>query len=604
MLMAETRTEPRACFLGVERSVAGKRWEERLTDPRLGLALAQRLDLPEVVGRVLAARGVGLDDAERFLAPTLRDALPDPSCLLDMDRAVERLVRAVSGGETIAVFGDYDVDGATSAALITRFLRAAGAEPLVYVPDRITEGYGPNAKALLGLRREGAAVALTVDCGVSAFEALEAAAEAGLDVIVLDHHAAEPRLPRAHAVVNPNRLDEPVRGDDPHRLRQLAAVGVTFLLVVALNRALREAGWYAERGEPDLMQWLDLVALGTVCDVVPLTGLNRALVAQGLKVLARRHNPGLAALIDVTGLDEPPDTFHAGFILGPRINAGGRVGEARLGARLLATDDPAEAAQLAQRLDAYNSERRAIEAAVLEQAIAQVEGAGAPAGGLVFAAGEGWHPGVVGIVASRLKDRYNLPALVIALDAGEGKGSGRSVPGVDLGAAVLAARQSGLLINGGGHPMAAGLTVPRARLGALRDFLAARLGAALDAVQYVPALGLDGALQPSGASAELVRQIERCAPFGTGNPQPRFAVPAARIVRADVVGDNHVRCILGGADGGRLKGIAFRALDGGLGPMLLSSAGRPLHVAGKLRLDAWTGPDAVQLIIDDAAPVQ
>lgn len=598
----------RACVLGVESSVLSKRWEDRLGDARLGLAIAQRLGVPEIVGRVLAGRGVGPDEAPRFLEPTLREALPDPSRLKDMDAAVERLVAAITGDERIAIFGDYDVDGATSAALLTRFLRAVGSAPRVYVPDRIAEGYGPNRAAFLRLREEGVQVVVTVDCGISAFEPLEAAARAGLDVIVVDHHAAEPRLPPAVAVINPNRLDEIPLRDDPDRLGQLAAVGVAFLLLVALNRALRAAGHYrrAGRSEPDLLRLLDLVALGTVCDVVPLTGLNRALVAQGLKVMGRRDNTGLAALADVADVREAPDAFHAGFILGPRVNAGGRVGEADLGARLLATDDAGEAAVLARRLDAHNAERRAIEAAVLEQAIAQVEAAGGDPDGLVFAAAEGWHPGVIGIVASRLKDRYQLPALVVALDpeTGEGKGSGRSVPGVDLGAAVIAARQAGLLVNGGGHPMAAGLTAVAACVGDLRLFLQERLRGALAAVAYRPSLGLDGALQPLGATVDLVRELERCGPFGTGNAQPRFVVPAARIVRADVVGQAHVRCILCGADGGRLKGIAFRALDGALGAALLRTSGRPMHVAGKLRPDAWAGPEAVQLIIEDAAPVQ
>lgn len=600
--------DERSCFLGVERSAIGKRWEERLRDPRLGLALAQRLELPEIVARVLAARGVGLDEAERFLDPTLRDALPDPSCLKDMGVAAARLAAAITAGESIAIFGDYDVDGATSAAVLTRFLRAVDGQVRIYIPDRLAEGYGPNTKALLRLRQEGAAVAVTVDCGITAFEPLDAAAEAGLDVIVLDHHTAEPRLPRAHAVVNPNRLDEPGPEGDPHGLRCLAAVGVTFLLVVALNRVLRQAGWYGEslRPEPDLMQWLDLVALGTVCDVVPLTGLNRALVAQGLKVMARRRNAGLTALCDVTRLNEAPDTFHTGFMLGPRVNAGGRVGEAGLGAQLLSTDDPDEAAAMAGRLDAYNSERRAIEANVLEQALDQIESAGQPPEGLVFAAAEGWHPGVIGIVASRLNARYNLPAMVVALDptSGEGKGSGRSVPGVDLGASVIAARQAGLLINGGGHPMAAGLTLATSRAAELRAFLEERMGRALAEVSYRPSLGLDGALQPSGVTVELIQQIERCGPFGAGNAQPRFVLPAVRIVKADVVGENHVRCILSGTDGGRLKSIAFRALDSELGQMLLHAGGLPLHIAGKIRLDHWAGRESVQLIIEDAAPIQ
>jgi single-stranded-DNA-specific exonuclease len=381
-------------------------------------------------------------------------------------------------------------------------------------------------------------------------------------------------------------------------------VGVAFLLVVALNRALREAGWYAEEGrqEPDLRRWLDLVALGTVCDVVPLVGLNRVLVAQGLKVLARRGNPGLAALADVGGIDRPPEAWHLGFVLGPRINAGGRVGAADLGARLLTTEDPGEAAELAGRLDELNRERRAIEQAVLDQALAQAEAAPSRAGGLVLAAGEGWHPGVIGIVASRLKDRTNLPALVVALEDGVGKGSARSVPGVDLGREVLAAREAGLLVNGGGHPMAAGLTVAEAGLGDLRDFLDRRLARQIAEVGYRPALGLDGLLQPRAASAELLDQLERLAPFGVGNAEPRFALPAVRIVRPRTVGEDHLRCILAGADGGSLKGIAFRAFDGALGQALAGAGSLPLHVAGKLRADHWAGPGQVQFIIEDAAP--
>lgn len=598
---------PRSCFLGVERSLTGKRWEERLSDPRQALALAQRLGVAEIVGRIMAGRGIALEDAQAFLEPSLREALPDPLCLKDMATAIGRLVQAMESGEKIAIFGDYDVDGATSSAVLIRFLRAAGCDATVYIPDRIHEGYGPNAPALLRLGEAGAKVVITVDCGITAFAPLEAAAEAGLDVIVIDHHAAEARLPRAAAVVNPNRMDEIPTHEDPHRLGSLAAVGVTFLLIVGLNRALREAGWYKARNlaEPDLLGLLDLVALGTVCDVVPLAGLNRALVTQGLKVMARRANAGLTALCDVARVEAKPDAFHAGFLLGPRVNAGGRVGESSLGARLLSCDDPAEARQIAQQLDAYNEERRAIEVSVLDQALAQVEEAGPDRRGLVMAVGEGWHPGVIGIVASRLKERTNMPALVIALDpeTGIGKGSGRSVPGVDLGAAVIAARQAGLLIDGGGHPMAAGLSVEAAKLDALRGFLSERIEAALQAVDYRAALGFDGAIQPEGANAALVEEIERCAPFGAGNAQPRFAIAAARIQRADTVGDGHVRCYLSGTGGGRLKGIAFRALDGPLGPALLQTAGRPLHLAGKLRLDAWAGRESVQFIIEDAAVI-
>ncbi len=603
--MQSSISTPRGCFLGVERSLTGKRWEERLGDARLALALAQRLGLPEVVGRVLAARGVDVDDAERFLDPTLRAYLPDPSALQDMDRAAARLVRAVEEGEKIAVFGDYDVDGATSAAVLARFFAALGIELEIYIPDRLAEGYGPNAPALKRLKAAGTDLVITVDCGITAYEALGEAAAAGLEVVVVDHHAAEARLPAAAAVVNPNRLD------DSSGQGQLAAVGVAFLLVVALNRALRDAGWYSRNRcpEPDLMQWLDLVALGTVCDVVPLTGLNRALVAQGLKVMAGRRNAGLAALGDVARLDERPGTYHAGFLLGPRVNAGGRVGEAPLGARLLTCDDPAEAAAIAARLDAYNTERREIELQVLDQAIRQVEETGAGEG-LVVVAAEGWHAGVIGIVASRLKERFNKPALVVALENGVGKGSARSVPGVDLGAAVIAARQAGLLVNGGGHPMAAGLTVAAESLAELTAFLDARLARRLAEIDYRPSLGIDGALQPRGATLELLAQLERCAPFGVGNVQPRFVLPSVRVSKASVVGDNHVRCFIGaaagspgsGAAGGSLKGIAFRSLESDLGPALLQTAGLPLHLAGRLQADRWGGRESVQFIIEDAAP--
>ena len=581
--------------LGVERSVGGWFWRSRLDDARAGAALAQALEVPEIVGRVLAARGVTADTAERFLNPSVRAMLPEPSRLAGMDAAVARLVRAVTGGETIAVFGDYDVDGATSAAVLKRYLAAVGASVRIYIPDRLSEGYGPNAPALKRLKDEGAGVVITVDCGVTAHQPLAAAADAGLDVIVVDHHLAEPKLPQAVAVVNPNRLD------DTSGCGELAAVGVAFLLVVGLNRALREAGWLAGRGEPELIDLLDLVALGTVCDMVPLTGVNRALVAQGLKVLARRGNVGLAALADVGGIRERPGAYHAAFVLGPRINAGGRVGKADLGARLLATDDADEAAELAHRLDALNAERRTIEASVEAAAVAQVEALGDDRGGLIFALGEGWHPGVVGIVASRLVERFHRPAFVVTVADGVGKGSGRSIPGVDLGGAVIAARQAGLLVNGGGHPAAAGLTVASERIGELREFLAARLSQAGARDDAGPTLGIDGALSLGAATPELVAELARAGPFGVGNAEPRFAIAGGRVVRVDVVGERHVRCILADDAGGRLNTIAFRAVDKPVGAALMTAAGRTLHVAGHLRADNWRGRERVQLHIDDVA---
>jgi single-stranded-DNA-specific exonuclease len=585
-------------FLAIERSVCGRRWRLRAGDELEGQAIAERLALPEIVGRLLAQRGIDRNHAPGFLAPRLRDQLPEPSHLRDMDAAVGRLVRAVCEGETIAVFGDYDVDGATSAALLARFFAAVGGRTRIYVPDRLREGYGPNTPALLRLHAEGARVVVTVDCGTNAHLPLAEAAAAGLEVIVVDHHVAEPLLPRAAAIVNPNRLDE----DSPHGA--LAAVGVAFLLVVALNRALRRAGWYVgDRREPDLLQWLDLVSLGTVCDVVPLAGLNRAFVAQGIKVARRNANPGLAALAAVAGVNEPLDAYHLGFVLGPRVNAGGRVGAADLGAQLLSTDDPALAAEFAQRLDTYNQERRDIEARTLEAAVAMVEGA-AQSPVLVFAAAENWHPGVIGIVAARLKERYERPACVVALAEGVGKGSGRSIGGVPLGPAVIAARQAGLLINGGGHAMAAGFTVAAEKLDALREFLVERLGDGLEHERLIPELRVDAALSLAAAQAELIGHIERLTPFGAGNPEPRFVLSGVRVVHAEAVGSGHLRCALADPlDTARLRAVAFRAAGTPLGQFLAETRGAAVHVAGHLRRDNWRGGDTVQLAIDDAAPI-
>jgi len=594
-----SRTE-RPAFLGVERSLTGKRWATRLGDERQALAIAQRHGLPDAICRLLAARDVALDAVEDFLEPTLRKFLPDPSHLKDMDAAVDRLVRAVQDGERVVVFGDYDVDGATSSALLLRFFRAVGGNIGVYIPDRRKEGYGPNAPALLKIREEGASVVVTVDCGITAFEPLGEARRSGLDLIVIDHHMAEIALPAAVAVVDPNRLDD----ESPHK--HLAAVGVAFLLCVGVNRALRQAGWYGTaRPEPDLRQWLDLVALGTVCDVVPLLGVNRALVKAGLQVMAQRRNAGLSALADVARLKEVPEAYHLGFLLGPRVNAGGRVGQADLGARLLSSDDPHEVGALAVRLDEFNAERRAIERDVLDQAITRIDGLYGPDSkdlpSVLVVESEGWHVGVIGIVASRLVERYARPAFVIGMDGATGKGSGRSVRGVDLGAAVIAARQAGLLVNGGGHAMAAGLTVARDSLPELTRFLDERIAPQLGAAPPVRELGIDAALAPAAATAELVSMIERVGPFGAGNAQPRFALTGVRVSFAQPVGEGHVRCTLVGAERGRIDAIAFRAGQSALGPALLDSARPVLHVAGALKIDRFGGRETVRLQIDDAA---
>jgi single-stranded-DNA-specific exonuclease len=590
---------PEDVILGVERSISGKRWLSRPFDMRAALAMSQRLDVPEVVGRVLAGRGVGIDQADDFLNPTLRTFLPDPSLLTGMEEGAARLVEAVCQNQPVAVFADYDVDGATSAALLARFFAALGHPLRVYVPDRVNEGYGPTAEALLQLHRDGIAVVITVDCGTSAHEALEAAAAAGLDVVVVDHHVVESRLPPAIAIINPNRID------DFSGQGHLAAVGVTFLLVVALNRALRNRGFYQSRTEPDLRRWLDLVALGTLCDLVPLKGVNRALVVQGLKVMAGWTNQGLKALAAVAGLDTLPGTYHAGFVFGPRINAAGRVGEAGLGARLLASEDGAEAADMARRLDLANRARQEIEAAVLQEALTQMAMQTVTEGGLtvLVAAGQGWHPGVVGIVASRLVERFNYPVCVVALRDGVGTGSGRSIAGADLGAAIIAAREAGLLLRGGGHAMAAGFSVKEERLGELRDFLAERLAAAVRTATKQPSLYLDGTFTVGGAVPSLSAIVARAGPFGMGNPEPRFAIPNARILHTSVSHGGHVRCVVGDHANTRLNAIAFRCADGPIGQALLRHKGAPMHIAGRLREDSRGSKQRVQFQIDDIAPV-
>jgi single-stranded-DNA-specific exonuclease len=593
-------------LFGVERSVSGRRWRLRQVDERMALALAQRLEAPEILGRVLAARGVGLDEAPAFLEPRLKDALPDPSAFQDMDKAARRLADAVLAHEPIAVFGDYDVDGATSTALLERFFSAVGARVLTYIPDRAREGYGPNIAALQQLYDQGARVVVTVDCGTGADTVLTQAQAAGIEVIVVDHHQPGERLPPAFAVVNPSRLDE----RPAHR--GLAAVGVAFLLAIAVNRRLRQEGRYAARDEPDLLQHLDLVALGTVADLAPLTGLNRVLVKQGLKVMHRRLNPGLTALADVAGMKEPASAYHLGFLLGPRVNAGGRVGEAGLGARLLASDDAAEAQALARRLDGYNRERRTIEGQVVEGALARLAATGDDPGAMVLVASRDWHAGVIGIVASRLQERFHRPAAVVAIVDGPegqaiGKGSARSSAGFDIGAAVIAARQAGLLLDGGGHAGAAGFSVAEEKIGALTAFLQERAAAARDGDKEhpVPELECDATLAASGATAALGTLLERLAPFGIGNPEPRFGFEALAVTASQIVGGAHLRCVLADPWGNRLPAIAFRCVDTPLGAALQDRSGRPLHVCGKLRPAFNPGRNArprVELHLEDAAP--
>ncbi len=554
----------------------------------------------DLVTQLLLARGVPHDDIERHRNPSLRAFLPDPSAFRDMDQAAERLAQAVVTGESLTVYGDYDVDGATSAALLIRLLRMLGHPARYYIPDRLLEGYGPSGEALVRLGAEGSSLIVTVDCGAMAYEALEMAHQAGIDVIVVDHHKCAAELPRAMALVNPNRLDE----DDLAAAHgHLAAVGVAFLLAVATVRVLRLRGFFENRPEPDLFSLLDLVALGTVADVAALHGLNRAMVAQGLKVMARRENIGMAALIDASRLNRAPSCSDLGFALGPRINAGGRVGEATLGVRLLTTGDPDEAQAIAAQLSQLNEERRAIEAAVQEAAEAQLESQHNRA--VVLLAGSGWHPGVIGIVAGRIKEKSGRPAIVIALDAdehGHGKGSGRSIAGVDLGAAIIAAREAGLLVAGGGHAMAAGLTVAPDRLDALAAFLDERLGADVVAAQAGQSLQLDLAVAPGGLVPPLVETLESAGPYGMGWPGPRIAVGPVRLVKADLVGKDHVRLIVRGDDGASFKAVAFRQAETELGQALLNRAqGRRFWLAGRAKIDDWGSRPAAELHVDDAA---
>ena len=586
--------DARPPLLGVARSQTGRRWQARCDGDRLALALAQRLDLPEILGRVLAGRGVTLDDAAGWLDPTLRDSLPDPSSVADMDRAAARVADALEAGEPVGVFGDYDVDGATASALLRLYIEAAGGRVCVHIPDRRREGYGPNLPALRRLAAEGARLVVTVDCGATAAEPLAAAAAEGLDIIVVDHHPTGAQPPPCHALVDPNRAD------DASGLGDLAAVGVAFLLAVAVNRALRARGRFAAGGEPDLFRLLDLVALGTVCDMAPLTGLNRAFVRQGLRVMARRGNPGLAALCDVARIDGPPGVYHAGFLLGPRINAGGRVGVADLGHRLLCARDREAALPLAERLDRFNAERREIENRVLLEALAQAEAAVPSGTAALTVAGEGWHAGVVGLVANRLVERFGLPTAAIACEGGVAKGSVRSVAGFDAGAAMLEARRRGILSAGGGHPLAAGATLPAANVPAFAAFFEAR-ASSCGAGAAAPVLWLDGAVAPGGADGALLDRLDIAGPFGVGNPEPGFAVPGCMVDSARVVGNGHVGCRLSEPGGARLDAIAFRAAAGPVGKALLAAQGGALHIAGSLRRDRWRGRDGVKMVIDDAA---
>ena len=591
-------------FLEVERSACGRAWRDRLDEhgTARALSMTQRHNVSELLARVLSGRDVPIDDVAAFLDPTIRHLMPDPDVLTDMPAAAGRIADAVETGEQIAIFGDYDVDGATSAAVLAAFLRSAGREPLIHIPDRLFEGYGPNTPAVEALAERGAKLLVTVDCGTTSIEPLARAKELGLDTVIIDHHQADETLPPAVAVVNPNRLD------DLSGLGHLAAVGLVFLTVVAVNRELRRRGfWHVLRPEPDLLDLVDLVALGTVADVVPLKGLNRAFVAKGLIAMRTRNHVGLTALMDAARLNGPPEGWHLGFLLGPRINAGGRIGRADLGVRLLLEADPIEAAAMAAELDRLNRERQLIE----QQTVAEAEAEAMAAlgleekGAVVVTAGHGWHPGVVGLVAARLKEHYGRPAFAIALESGGiGTGSGRSIPGVDLGAAVRHAVAAGLLIKGGGHAMAAGVTLAPDKLAPFRAYLEETLGDSVAAARRDDALLIDGALSAGGANLALHSDIARAGPFGAGHAEPVFALPSHTIAYAEEVGQAHVRARLRAGDGAMINAIAFRAAGKPLGKALLENRGRNVHAAGTLVVDRYQGEERPQFRLMDVATTE
>jgi single-stranded-DNA-specific exonuclease len=586
-------------FLGVKRSATGLCWGHRLTERQeMGaLAIAQTHGVPDIVARVLAGRGVIAEETERFLDPTIKSLLPDPASLTDMDRAAARIAKAIRNRERVAIFGDYDVDGAASSALLKRFLTFYGVEAEIYIPDRIFEGYGPNPEAMRELAARGATLIVTVDCGTNSAASIDAALLAGADVVVLDHHQVGGALPVAVAVVNPNREDD-LSGQG-----HLCAAGVVFMTLVQTARVLRTQR--PDAGQPDLLSMLDLVALATVCDVVPLTGVNRAFVVKGLIAARQQRNVGMAALARVARIGEPINTFHLSFLIGPRINAGGRIGDAALGSRLLATDDPVEAGQIAETLDRLNQERQAMEQQMLAEAKAETDAelAGGAGPAIIVTASKSWHPGIVGLLASRLKDHARRPAFAIAFNANDvGTGSGRSIAGFDLGRLVREAAAEGLIVKGGGHAMAAGITVERAKLGALRAFFEERAASDVFRLQDEEVLDIDAALSADGVTLSLLETLEKAGPFGAGHVAPVFVLPRHRLEDASLVGANHVRVDLRSDGGGRIQAIAFRAADTALGDFLFANRGQTVHVAGSLSGSYWNGNRKVDFRVIDAAP--
>ena len=590
-------------FLGVERSITGKAWIDRLQTSRQALAISQQHGLSEIIGRILAGRNVAPDDVQSWLHPTLRDLMPTPDKVVALIAGAQRIVKAIVDGEQIAIIGDYDVDGISSTTILTQFLQTTGVEPLRHIPDRVKEGYGPSVFAVEKLHGQGATVLITLDCGTASHQPLERAAELGIDVIVIDHHQVPEQLPKAFALINPNR------NDDLSGLGDLCAAGVTFMLIATLNKLLREQGfWNDEHPAPDILQYLDLVALATVCDVVPLKGLNRAFVNNGLKVMASRVRVGLASLADVARLTKSPDVYALGYLIGPRLNAAGRIGDAMQGVELLLTNDKGKANEISARLEALNKERQAIELSVIDRADIQARNAMGKTGNLpvLVVDGQGWHPGVLGLAAARLKERYEVPGFVLAhtREGDLASGSARSIKGVDLGAAVRAAMDAGIVLKGGGHAMAAGLTLDKHKIGDLRAFLEDYLAEETELARQNQSLKIDAAITASGATLSLIENMEAAGPFGTANPAPVFAFPAHRVVYADIAGTDHVRCTLASGDGSRIKAIAFRVADTELGELLLTERSMPLHFAGRLAVNDWGGKREPQLFITDISHVK
>lgn len=574
-------------------SLSEKRWLLRAHEEAQALTFTQKFELSPTLARLLAMRKVSLEEAPLYLQPSLRNHLPDPLLLKDMDKAVNRLLKAITAQEKILVWGDYDVDGATSSALLWRFFKELNVPISIYIPDRLKEGYGPNVPGIKKFKEQGITVMVTVDCGTTSFDAIKAAK--GMDVIILDHHTAEAQLPAAHAIVNPNRLDEAL--GVTQTLGHLAAVGISYLFVVALNRALRQAGFYKDIKEPNLLALLDLVALGTVCDVMPLTGLNRTLVTQGLKVMARRQNVGLRILADRAGIDELPTPYHLGFVLGPRINAGGRVGESFLGARLLSTENEVEAFEIAQKLDQYNQERRLLEAEVQAQALLQVD----PREPAILVDHENWHEGVIGIVAGRLKEKYHKPAAVIAWNQdGIGKASARSIPGFDFGRFLHKAHHLGLVLGGGGHGMAAGFSLTKDQLPHLKNFLNEEMNRLSGDVDLKPRLLCDGYLELRSLTLELMEEIQALSPFGMGNPNPKFIFTSVMVQSYQVIKDHHLRCRFSQGDGVVVEGIGFHIAQTSLGNVLKDGSRRPLDLIASPKVDRWGGKTKLTLMIEDA----